>query len=270
MRKQSKHGLDRHIPSTRSHKKLHDIVITAVIHIHKTRNKNNGCNSTNDQSFSQNNSFHQTQQVLHFHQQHTANMGNSASASFPPLKPVVNCETARFMGTWFVIAVKPTVFEKTCSNAVENYTLVSDDKKSKHDVAIDFQYNAKDPISSPLKSLPQRGFIQGKDKSNTGDWKVSPFGPIRMPYTIIEVDDKDYDYCVIGYPNRAYCWIMSRKPQMEESTYNMLTDKLVKDHQYSLDGLRKVPQKWTAEERTKRGLDSAIPDSMLVTEGAMN
>lgn len=87
-----------------------------------------------------------------------------------------------------------------------------------------------------------------------------------MPYEIIEVDDKDYMYTVIGYPSRDYCWIMYRLPQMPESTYSMLTDRLVKKHQYSLEGLRKVPQVWTREEREKRGLSNKeIPDSMLHT-----
>jgi len=57
---------------------------------------------------------------------------------------------------------------------------------------------------------------------------------------------------------------MSRHPVMKEETFEMLKDKLVTKHQYSLDGFRRVPQVWTAEEREKRGLTkSEIPDSML-------
>lgn len=188
-------------------------------------------------------------------------MGNTGT-KLPPLKTVASCSTEKFMGTWFVIGVKPTVFETTCSNAVEKYTFVGDSKS--YDIDIDFQYNNYDPITSPLKALPQKGWVQGNDKKNSSEWKVSPFGPIRMPYLIIELDDANYDYCVIGYPSRNYCWIMARTPVMSDDTYNMLTDRLVKDHQYDLKGLRKVPQKWTKEERSKRGLTEAeIPDSML-------
>lgn len=168
------------------------------------------------------------------------------------------------MGTWFVIGVKPTYFETTCSNAVERYTLVDETKK--YDIDIDFQYNQKeDPYSSKLKSLPQKGWVQGGNRLNSGEWKVSPQWPIKMPYQIIEVDDKDYSYVVIGYPTRAYCWIMARHPKMDEAVYTSLTQKLVDKHQYSLEGLRRVPQKWTDAERTKRGLSKEeIPDSMLL------
>lgn len=50
---------------------------------------------------------------------------------------------------------------------------------------------------------------------------------------------------------------------MSEETYNMLTKQLVEKHKYNLDGLRKVPQVWTNEERTKRGLSNIIPDEYL-------
>lgn len=188
-------------------------------------------------------------------------MGNlSTKTALPPLQTVPHCETAKFMGTWFVIGQKPTYLETTCSNAVEKYTLL---EGKNHDVDIDFQYNKADPVTSPLGSLPQRGWIQGEDKSDSASWKVSPFGPIRMPYPIIELDADKYDYCVIGYPSRDYCWIMSRKPVMAEDTYDMLTKRLVDKHQYDLEGLRRVPQKWTREERSKRGLDDVISDDVL-------
>lgn len=199
-------------------------------------------------------------------------MGNSSSSTLPPLKTVSSCNTNKVMGTWFVIAVKPTIFETTCSNAVERYSRNNNnnnDNKNKkgggqHDVNIDFQYNKNDPISSPIKSLPQKGWIQGSDKENSGEWTVSPMWPLKAPYLILDVDVENYEYILIGYPSRAYAWIMGRQPQMKDETYEMLTKQLVEKHQYNLDGLRRVPQVWTEDERTKRGFTKEeIPDSML-------
>jgi apolipoprotein D and lipocalin family protein len=187
-------------------------------------------------------------------------MGNSASSNVPSLETVPNCETAKFMGTWFVIAVKPTIFEKTCSNAVEKYSLL---ENANHDIDIDFTYNKDEPITSAIKSLPQKGWVVG-NKKNSGNWKVSPFPLIKMPYLILEVDD-NYENCIIGYPSRDYAWIMARKPFIPDDTYTALTKTLVEKHRYSLDGIRKVPQHWTKEERSKRGLtEDEVPDQMLV------
>jgi apolipoprotein D and lipocalin family protein len=186
-------------------------------------------------------------------------MGQSTS-SFAPMQCVPKCDTARFMGSWFVIGVKPTMLETTNSNAVERYTWLDNNS---HDIDIDFHFNTKEPLTSKMGSLPQKGYVLG-DKKNSGDWKVSPFWPIKMPYKIIELDDQDYMYTVVGFPNRRYCWIMYRHPQMPEELYEMLTKRLVEKHQYSLEGLRKVPQVWTREEREKRGFTTQeIPDSML-------
>ena len=192
-------------------------------------------------------------------------MGNSASSTLPALKTIGTCETTRFMGTWYVVGVKPTMFETTCSNAVEKYTLL--DEKEKNDIDIDFQYSQKEDPFDPtnkVKSLPQKGWVQG-DRLKSGDWKVSPFWPVKMPYPIIELDEKDYSYAVIGYPSRDYVWILSRTPTMKESLYKDIENKLVTNHQYDLAGMRKVPQKWTADERTKRGLTKEeLPDSFLM------
>ena len=197
-------------------------------------------------------------------------MGNlSTKTSLPALQTVPKCETANVMGTWFVIGVKPTAFETTCSNAVERYTLL--EEGSAHDIDIDFQYNKAEPLKSPLKALPQKGWVEGKDRAMSSDWKVSPMFPIKMPFPIIELDDKNYDYIVVGYPSRNYCWIMARKPVMKDSTYEMLCDRLKEKHQYDLEGLRKVPQVWTKEERGKRGLTSKeIPDALLTKAEDLN
>jgi len=193
-------------------------------------------------------------------------MGNSSS-SLPALKTVASCDTTRFMGTWFVVGIKPTILETTCSNAIEKYTLLEEGSNS-HDIDIDFKYNPKeDPFddTSKVKSLPQKGWVEGTNRLESGDWKVSPFWPIKMTYPIIELDEKDYSYAVVGYPSRAYCWILSRKPVMEESVYKDIEKKLVDNHQYDLEGFRKVPQKWTTEERTKRELTmEELPDSFLM------
>lgn len=197
-------------------------------------------------------------------------MGASTSKELlPPLQVAASVDTAKFMGTWFVVGVKPTVFEKTCSNAVERYTwLTAPDsnktKSSSHDIDIDFSYNAKETPDSPIKKMPQKGWIQGPDKSNSAEWKVSPLWPIKMPYLILETDPNCQEYCVIGYPSRDYCWIMGRTPQMNPATYDRLTQLLQEKHQYSLEGLRRVPQQWTRAERDKRGLTATeIPDHQL-------
>ena len=194
-------------------------------------------------------------------------MGN-AKSSLPPLEVVKNCETSKFMGNWFVVGVKPTFLETTCSNAVETYirqdTNNDTNNNKDYDVFVNFQYNEKEPITSKLKTVTQKVWIQGENKENSGSWIVSPFWPIKLDYPLIEIDDKSYNWCVVGQNSRSYCWIMSRTPYIDDTLYNNITNKLKEKHLYDLNGFRKVPQYWTKEEREKRGFTSKdIPDTML-------
>ena len=111
-------------------------------------------------------------------------MGNSSSSSLPALQTVASCDTSRFMGTWFVIAVKPTVFETKSSNCVEKYTFL-DSGKTSHDIDIDFTYNEEAPLTSKIKALPQKGYVQG-DKYNSAVWKVSPMWPIKLGQWLLQ------------------------------------------------------------------------------------
>merc|ERR1711916_81896 len=137
-------------------------------------------------------------------------MGNS----LPALKTVPHVDIDKFMGAWYVIATKPTPFEKGACNGVETY-----------------QWKRKEKV------MTQKGYIY--NKTTFSEWRVSPLWPIKLPYLILEVDE-ECSYTVIGYPSRAYCWIMARKSKMDDALYEDLLRKLEEDHSYDLKGLVKL------------------------------
>jgi lipocalin len=52
----------------------------------------------------------------------------------------------------------------------------------------------------------------------------------------------DYQWALIGSKSDKYLWILSRTPQMDDATYNMILDK-ARSLGYDLTPLYKVPQK---------------------------
>ena len=157
-------------------------------------------------------------------------MGNKHSSSLPPLRPRAQAiDTMKFMGNWFVIAVKPTYFEIGASNSVENYKW----NEKLQQVDILFTYT----MGKSNKAITQTGFIQ--NPSVNTEWKLQPFWPLKLPYYILEVSD-DYSYTVIGYPSREYVWIMARSKTMDEVVYEGIIDRLNTHHLYDLHGLVKV------------------------------
>ena len=73
---------------------------------------------------------------------------------------------------------------------------------------------------------------------------MSPIWPIQLPYQIIELDDDEggrpYSYTVVGYPSRAYCWIMHRTPMMPADLFDGICRRLTQEHGYNLSNLVKV------------------------------
>ena len=119
----------------------------------------------------------------------------ASSTKLEPLKPVDSVPVRQLFGTWFVIAVMPTIFEKGAHNAIETYSA----GKTEGAVDIDFRYN-KNALDGPLKKLPQTGSSWFDDQ--TAGWKVSPFWPVKMPYLVIEKSktalDNDAAWFVVG------------------------------------------------------------------------
>eukprot|EP00968_Pinguiococcus_pyrenoidosus_P028724 scaffold8065_cov267-Pinguiococcus_pyrenoidosus.AAC.8 len=72
------------------------------------------------------------------------------------------------------------------------------------------------------------------------DPNPSPCCLLRHSYPILELDE-DYSYTVIGFPSRAYVWIMAREPKMDEQLYEDICARLREQHGYDLEGLVKVP-----------------------------
>lgn len=72
------------------------------------------------------------------------------------------------------------------------------------------------------------------------EWRVQFIWPFRLPYLIIDLDP-DYQWSVIGYPNRKLAWVLSRKPVLDEATYQAILKRMTAQG-YDPASLVKVPQ----------------------------
>ncbi|CAE7661581.1 TIL [Symbiodinium sp. CCMP2456] len=156
----------------------------------------------------------------------------------------------RFMGSWYVLAHIPVklVNEHLAHNAVETYTW----DESKQRIGVHYRFNEKS-MDGRINDSYQRGWVWNKETS--AEWRVSPKLPLfgyllsycglKLPYIIVDCAD-DYSKAIVGYPNRAYLWILSRKPTVSDADYEKLIQKS-KELGYDEDKIRKVPQTDGAE-----------------------
>jgi apolipoprotein D and lipocalin family protein len=160
---------------------------------------------------------------------------NACQTTAPFKKTVQYLDIERYMGKWYVISSRPTMFEKNAFNATETYSL--DPKTGKIDV--DFRYR-KSSFSGPEKNIPQRARIFNKESN--AHWKIRlKWLPFEFDYLIIGLSP-DYEWTAVGVPNQKYLWIMSRKPHMEADELNKIINQLSLEG-YNVDNLEFVPQK---------------------------
>lgn len=139
----------------------------------------------------------------------------------------------RYLGTWYEIARFPHSFEKGMAGVTANYSLRDDGKIKVINKGYKNGLNGKLSVAEGKAKIP--------DKSQPGKLKVSFFWIFYGDYYILELGP-NYEYAMIGSSSSKYFWILSRTPQMDEATYNMLLDN-AKKRGYNLDQLERVQQK---------------------------
>jgi apolipoprotein D and lipocalin family protein len=134
-----------------------------------------------------------------------------------PLQVVPRVDLDRYLGTWYEIATIPQRFQKDCVGVTATYTLRDDGKIGVLNTC------RKKTLDGELKTAKGKAWVV--DKETNAKLKVQFFWPFRGDYWIIELDP-DYQYAVVGHPDRKYLWILSRTPHMDEALYQDLMQRI--------------------------------------------
>jgi apolipoprotein D and lipocalin family protein len=140
------------------------------------------------------------------------------------LEVVPHVELEKYLGKWYEIAHLPARFQEGCSDTTATYALSKDGSIS---VLNECVRNGK------VKKAKGRAKVV--DKSSGAKLKVTFFRPFYGDYWIIKLGN-DYDYAVVGTPNRKYLWILSRTPQMDDNLLSQLIE-FVKSKGFNVENL---------------------------------
>ncbi|HET6559271.1 MAG TPA: lipocalin family protein [Prolixibacteraceae bacterium] len=138
----------------------------------------------------------------------------------------------RYMGTWYESARFPHSFEKNLVGVTATYSLRENGKIKVVNEGYKKTLDGKQSSAEGKAKIP--------DKDEPGKLKVAFFWNFYSDYYVLELD-KDYQWVMIGSSSDKYFWILSRTPQMDPDTYNMLLSN-ARRRGYKLDKLIKVPQ----------------------------
>ena len=152
---------------------------------------------------------------------------------YPPLSQVSKVDLNRYLGLWYEIARIDHSFQKDCVASTADYALKPDGNIKVVNMC------RKKSLDGEITSIEGKAWVVNKD---TNAWlKVQFFWPFRGDYVIIDLDEKEYRYAVVGHPSRDYLWILSRTPQMDDGTYREILSKISKQG-YDLNRIKKYPQ----------------------------
>jgi apolipoprotein D and lipocalin family protein len=137
------------------------------------------------------------------------------------------------MGDWYVIAHIPYFLEKGKVGTLDRYALRPDGR-------IDNSYLfRRGHLDAPLEEW--KGVAWVVNPSTQAEWRVQFLWPFRVPYLVTAMDP-DYQWAVIGYPNRKLGWILSRTPRMAPGDYALALQSL-QGQGYDIKKFALVPQK---------------------------
>jgi lipocalin len=148
-------------------------------------------------------------------------------------RTVKNVDLERYAGTWYEIARYPHSFEKNLVGVTATYTLREDGK-----IGV-LNQGFKGSLEGERSQA--RGKAKIPDPSEPARLKVSFFLFFYGDYYILELDQENYQWAMIGSSSPNYFWILSRKPQIDPGIYDMLL-KNAKDRGYDLKRIQKVEQ----------------------------
>jgi apolipoprotein D and lipocalin family protein len=145
------------------------------------------------------------------------------------LEVVPHVDLKRYLGKWYEIARLPAKFQEGCEETTATYTLLENGNVS---VLNECRKNGK------IKKA--KGKAKVVDKATGAKLKVTFFWPFYGDYWVIKLGD-NYEYAVVGTPNRKYLWILSRTPQMDIKLYSELTE-FAKSNGFNVDSLIRTSQ----------------------------
>lgn len=133
--------------------------------------------------------------------------------------PVSDFELQRYLGTWYEIARLDHRFERGLSKVTAEYSM-------RPDGGVKVVNRGLDATSDIWKESVGKAYLLGS--ADTGQLKVSFFGPFYGGYNIIALEREGYQYAMVAGPNTSYLWILSRTPQLPQATVERLVEQAQK------------------------------------------
>lgn len=150
----------------------------------------------------------------------------AATSAAQELRTVPTVDLNRYAGRWYEIARYPNRFQKQCAgNTTADYKLLTDGR-----IEVVNQCRQSD---GSLKAAKGSARIVDSATNSKLEVRFAPSFLSFLPfvwgdYWITDLGP-NYEYSVVGSPDRKYIWILAREPGLDEQTYAGILERAAKN-----------------------------------------
>jgi apolipoprotein D and lipocalin family protein len=161
---------------------------------------------------------------------------NPDSQDERPVTTVANVDLERYAGLWYEIAKIPNRFQKQCVRGTTAKYVLREDGRI---IVINRCVKKEGDIDEA------EGIAKIEDTTSNAKLKVSfvsfiGWRPFWGDYWVIGLDE-DYQWAVIGTPDRKYGWMLARTPSLDENTLEEIF-AILERNGYERDTFKMSPQ----------------------------
>ncbi len=135
-----------------------------------------------------------------------------------PVQSVSQLDISRYAGEWYEIAHLPMFFQRKCVGDITARYMLEDDGKIGVRNACktkDGTIDVAEGMARAVKGHPGR--LQVRFAPDMLSWLPL----VWADYWVIDLDP-DYQWAVVGEPDREYFWVLSRTPTMDRALFEQI------------------------------------------------
>ncbi|MDP1946167.1 MAG: lipocalin family protein [Nitrospirota bacterium] len=138
------------------------------------------------------------------------------------LPTVASVDLSRYAGTWYELARLPMWFQRHCVDSKAVYSIRPDGAVGVHNECVTDAggFEQAEGVATVVDPKTNARLTVVFD-----NWFARLFGSSRDGnYWILDLD-AEYRIAIVGTPDRQFLWILSRTPQLDETTYRGLVER---------------------------------------------
>jgi len=131
------------------------------------------------------------------------------------VRTVESVDLARYVGLWYEIARIPNRFQKQCQQGTTaEYTLREDGR-----IKVKNRCLTDDGDWDEAEGLAKMEDLESNAKLKVSFFSLLGWRPAWGDYWVIGLHD-EYQWAIVGTPDRKYGWVLSRTPELDEGEMN--------------------------------------------------